>query len=152
MNEAPERPTFVIPAHAVGDILVSHAGLTSHWLREFMGWDLTAAQIAEYTNRTWGNDPRALIFSAIGRSRGGWEREGGLLWADWREPKPRHLRQLVGHTVGDEIRTRSGATCIDLGAGKYSSRIAGAWIRDGGVLEVGTHGTSLNEATAGAVA
>jgi len=125
-------------AHAVGDILVSHAGLTSHWLREFGGWHWSAEKIAECTNLTWRNDPRALIFSVIGQSRGGWEREGGMLWSDWREPKPRHLRQLVGHTVGNCVRKRSGSTCIDLGAGKGSTRIAGAWIR-GGVIDVVVH-------------
>lgn len=128
-------------AHAADGILISHAGLTSYWLREFSAWDMNAEKIAELTNRTWSDDPRALIFNAIGRRRGGWEREGGILWADWREPKPRHLRQLVGHTVGPDIRKRGGATCIDLGAGKDSTRIAGAWIREG-VIDVVTFETN----------
>lgn len=127
-------------AWVVDDILVSHAGLTSYWLREFGAWLWDAKKIAAHTNETWFNDPRALIFEACGRARGGWYQAGGILWADWRETKPRHLRQLVGHTVGNEIRHRAGATCIDLGGGK-GERIAGAWIRNG-EIEVVIHGTS----------
>lgn len=126
-------------AFAWDDILVSHAGLTSYWLREFGAWEWSAEQIAERTNATWEQDPRALIFNACGRRRGGWYVEGGILWADWKEPKPRGLKQLVGHTVGQDIRRRAGATCIDLGGGKMSNRIAGAWIREGGEIEVVIH-------------
>lgn len=141
----------LVAAHAVGDILITHAGLTSYWLREFGAWEMSAAEIAEYSNRTWASHPRALIFSAIGYARGGREREGGILWADWRETKPRHLRQLVGHTVGGSIRRRAGATCIDLGAGKHSTRIAGAWIRDG-VIDVVIHGATVHEPQTGVAA
>lgn len=135
-------------AHAVGDVLISHAGLTSYWLREFGAWEMTAEEIAEYTNRTWQSDSQAMIFSAIGRRRWGGEREGGILWSDWDETKPRHLRQIVGHTVGREVRRKAGATCIDLGAGKHGWNIAGVWIRDG-EIEIVVH--DLSESTVAAL-
>lgn len=59
-------------AHAVGDVLVSHAGLTSYWLREFGAWGMSAVEIADLTNGVWENDPEHL-FSApsVGAAEGG---------------------------------------------------------------------------------
>lgn len=124
-------------AHCVDDILISHAGLTPWGLGRFESLT-TAQQYATAINELWLEDQDDLLFSRIGEKRGGWQKQGGILWADWSEPKPRNLRQLVGHTVGKEIRRRSGAICIDLGAGFGRTKIAGAWIR-GGVIEVVTY-------------
>jgi hypothetical protein len=116
-------------AHAVEGVLITHAGLTP-WALKRLAF-MSAEALAMTINGIWKADPKDLLFSAIGSSRGGYRNEGGILWADWSEPKPRKLRQLVGHTVGNTIRHRNASTCIDLGAGKDSTRIAGAWIEDG---------------------
>lgn len=122
-------------AHAVGDVLITHAGLTP-WALRRLAPGLSAGAIAMTINGIWKTSPRDPIFSVIGKSRGGYSNESGILWADWSEPKLRKLRQLMGHTVGDRIRHRNAATCIDLGGGKGSTRIAGAWIRDGEIQTV----------------
>lgn len=126
------------PCLAVGDILVTHAGLTSRW----GGLVETAAEAEDWLTKEWESRRTALVFSAISRTRGGFDRSGGVLWADWSEPKRMAFSQLVGHTAGDEIRSRGRsqhrAVCIDLGAG-HNDRIAGAWIRDG-KIEVVIHG------------
>jgi hypothetical protein len=115
---------LIQPSLEVNGILVTHAGLSSHWGRRFR----TAAGANSCLRRMWRNlSKNEPIFSAIGQSRGGRYSEGGVLWSDWSEPKRSAFRQLVGHTVGKTIRRRIRATCIDLGGGKYD-RIAGAWI------------------------
>jgi hypothetical protein len=122
---------LIRPCIEVGGVLVTHAGLTSRWgaLCE------TAEEAAAWLTTEWGSRTNAFVFSAIGRDRGGWDRSGGVLWADWREPKRGAFKQLVGHTAGDSIRKRQKATCIDLGAG-HNDRIAGAWIEEGAVRVV----------------
>lgn len=117
---------LIQPSLAVGDILVSHAGLSSYWGRP----DETAEKADEWLRSMWASAKRDPIFSAIGPSRGGMHHQGGVLWSDWSEPKRSSFGQLVGHTVGDTIRRKGRTTCIDLGGGK-GSRIAGAWIREG---------------------
>lgn len=125
---------LIRPCVAVDGILVSHAGLTSSRGRDY----LTADAASRWLLDEWSGDPCAPAFSAIGRSRGGWDAEGGVLWADWRESKRLAFDQVVGHSVGKEIRWRrrngNFAVCIDLGASKeVDGSLAGAWIRDGEV-------------------
>lgn len=128
-----ERGGSMKLAHAVGDILLSHAGLPI-WAHRRLGTDLTVAGLAQAINRTWEEDHNDPIFSAIGASRGGASAVGGgILWSDWSERKPRGLKQIFGHTVGKKIRMEGSVMCIDLGGGKNSTRIAGAWIRSGEV-------------------
>jgi len=124
-------------AYSAGDVLITHAGLTS-WARNQLGnlGNLGAAHYSVVLNKLWDLNPRHPVLSAVGRERGGWRESGGILWAHWGETLPRNLRQVVGHTVGKEIRQRGKAYCIDLGAGKRSSRIAGCWISDGVITTV----------------
>lgn len=122
-------------AHAADDVLLTHAGVGPWALRQLDDC-LDTPGIAAELNAMWKHDPRDPVFSSIGASRGGWQEEGGILWADWSERKVHGPSQLVGHTVGDEIREAAGVTCIDLGCGKGRSRIAGAWIRNGAVSTV----------------
>lgn len=122
-------------AYASDDVLITHAGMTP-WALGRLAPGMTAGAIAMTINTVWKHDPKDELFSAIGRSRGGYQAEGGIFWADWKEPRPRALRQLFGHSLGETIRRRHVVTCIDLGAGKTSDRIAGAWIRDGEVQTV----------------
>lgn len=128
------------PAALVDGILITHAGFGTQWdvSTEGRGWDLAEAE--------WRKDPTGGLFSAIGYARGGITQFGGILWADWDEPKRGNLRQLVGHTVGSDVRKRGGAMCIDLGGGKYN-RLAGAWIRDG-EIEVVIHESQHGESNA----
>lgn len=128
-----ERSSSMKAAHAVADILITHAGLPI-WAHRRLGTDLTTAGLARAINKAWEKDPNDPIFSAIGASRGGSSPVGGgILWSDWREKKPRGLKQIFGHTVGDKVRMEGTVICLDLGAGKNSSRIAGAWVRGGDV-------------------
>jgi calcineurin-like phosphoesterase family protein len=123
-------------SHLADSVLITHAGLSSYWGRP----DEYAANAhghLEFLWRkgkgVWRHDPTVM---ACGRLRGGSYAQGGILWSDWSEPKRSVFPQLVGHTVGEEIRRRRNATCIDLGAGKGRPRIAGAWIRDGQIETV----------------
>jgi hypothetical protein len=122
------------PCLLVDGILLTHAGVTPEWALP------TVEETEAYVRRWWRDDPaQAPVFSSIGRLRGGLSRTGGVLWSDWEEPKAPHLRQIFGHTVGDEVRHASfpdgdgWAVCLDLGGGKRSTRLAGAFIRDGEV-------------------
>lgn len=123
-------------AFAVDDILVTHAGLGVEW--DLLGD--SAEEAASWLNETWRIEPgRAGVFRKIGRARGGSHETGGILWADWSEPKSSSLRQIVGHSVGGEVRhvefpeTDRWAICLDLGGGKSGDRLAGALVRDGDV-------------------
>jgi len=122
---------LIRPCIAIDGVLVSHSGLSSYWGRHFK----TAAAAEARLRELWREDKGNPVFDACGQSRGGWYAEGGILWSDWAERKCSAFPQLVGHTVGDEIRRKQSrgneAMCIDLGAGKKQSRIAGAWLVDG---------------------
>ena len=125
---------FIRPCIAIDGVLVSHAGLSRRW-----GGSCESAEEAEtWLTNEWQGRPNGLVFSAIGVERGGWHKSGGVLWADWREPKRMAFSQIVGHTVGPEVRwrRRNGkfAACIDLGASKeVNGPLVGAWLIDGKV-------------------
>lgn len=128
-----EARELMRPCVAVDGVLISHAGLGSR--RGVPDHD--AESFSHWATAEWRGNKRGMIFSAIGHSRGGWDREGGIFWADWSEPKRMAFSQVVGHTVGSEIRWRRRkgkfAVCIDLGASKHagSGALAGLWLRDG---------------------
>jgi len=121
-------------SYVADDVLVTHAGLSSYWGRP----DKTAEAAHQNLEHAWrsGSWRHDSIVMACGRARGGFNAEGGILWSDWSEPKRSAFPQLVGHSVGEEIRRKRSAICIDLGAGKQRTRIAGAWIRDGEITTV----------------
>lgn len=125
-------------AVAVDGILISHAGLGARWAHAAI---TTPERAAESLNELWRDNPTARVFSQIGGARGGSAPWGGILWADWMEPKTTAFRQIVGHTVGQSIRIVEDiaglglAYCIDVG-GKSGDRLAGAWIRDGEIETV----------------
>ena len=125
---------LVQPSVVVDGILVTHAGVTPSWGFRH------AFEADEFLRRWWVADPGgAPAFAQIGCARGGRALTGGILWSDWLEPKAQNLRQIVGHTVGRDVRrvdfeSRDGwALCIDLGGGKHGDRLAGALVRDGAV-------------------
>lgn len=142
-------------AHEVDGILLTHAGVTGDadaidkW---YGGGENKAAEMAHGLNTLWRNgDFGHGMFSAIGRSRGGLNALGSILWSDWSEPKCTLFPQIFGHTVGKTWRvggTNGGPNfsltppngrvplqvqtlCMDIGAGKHSTKILGCWIRDG---------------------
>jgi len=120
-------------AYAADGILVTHAGVGAAWQRSLDR--RTAAGAASRLNKLWRARPTAELFGCIGRSRGGSSPTGGILWADWSEPKSDAFSQIVGHTVGDQPRWQKHAegkfaVCIDLGG---TTAIVGAWITDGKV-------------------
>lgn len=142
---------LIKPCLAVDGILVSHAGLA--WSPDHAWPWATAEEAASDIEALWVADPRLPIFSRVGRSRGGFDHLGGILWSDWSEPKLTVFSQIVGHTVGTRVRVQGiagegrfvdgrpegfelgepFAVCIDLGAKTGQGRIAGVWIRDGQV-------------------
>lgn len=86
-----DRLGILQPALRVGNVLVSHAGLTPDW-----GFT-TAEGAVVLIEQQWRLDPTAPLFSRIGRARGGRGEHGGILWSDWSEPKAA-FPQIVGHT------------------------------------------------------
>lgn len=126
---------FLRAAHASDDVLITHAGVGTYYRKGLHNPD-DPQEIADELNARWRGNVLDPIFTKLGKARGGSQNQGGILWADWSEPKPKTLRQLVGHTVGDTVRHHAGATCIDLGVGKGDYGIAGAWIRDGEIQTV----------------
>ena len=144
---------LIYAAYAVDDILLTHAGLTEDFSYEK---ELAQAWAGEL-NELWDHDPTNIVFSMIGRSRGGWYENGGILWSDWSEPKSGKVRQIVGHTVGENWRAfmppnggsptfamvlpdgdrhKVSRLCLDVGAGKGATRILGAWVNEGEVTIV----------------
>lgn len=95
----------------VGNYTISHAGFHPETIgfmdTAIVDQALDLAFAGEYHN-LW----------AAGRVRGGGMRFGGPTWLDWNhEFEPMTMPQIVGHTVGKEVRTKSldGAIsyCLD---------------------------------------
>lgn len=127
---------FYQPAIVIGDTLVSHAGVHERYVSD----DLNTTY--EVIQQAWHDNRRIDIISACGYARHGRDMYGGILWADWvQEPISCRFNQVVGHTPGDDVRTRhcpngNWQMCIDAGA-KLGQRIAGIMLDDAGqVLEV----------------
>lgn len=141
----------------VDGIMFSHAGVvqSADGIEEWRT-DNKAADFAESLCTLWlAKEYTHAMFNTIGQARGGRFSEGGVLWADWKEPKTTQFPQIFGHTVGKTwraegsvngvpnftlIRPYADATpmqvqtlCLDIGAGKTSRNILGCWIRNGRV-------------------
>ncbi len=96
-------------ATTVGDILLTHAGISF----ALMSFNPDVEKIATILNAEFAINPCADIFSACGPQRGGYAKSGGILWADYDEPKDQSIRQIFGHTQGDSVRVDGNSTCID---------------------------------------
>lgn len=98
-------------AHYVGNILFSHAGVTSGWL-DYNGF--TANPTAESVYK-FIQDSTYAELCQVGGSRGGMFPYGGPMWADIRE----HYRsdipfeQIVGHTQGTKMIEINNVRCVD---------------------------------------
>lgn len=100
--------------------------------------------------------PLWSVVNAIGSTRGGWSRYGGILWRDISEPLSSKFNQVFGHSAQrdgevkhlvkepekDEtgFRPKIGTTdmdawCIDIG-GKYENRLAGIWLPEMRVVKI----------------
>ncbi|HEX4772749.1 MAG TPA: metallophosphoesterase family protein [Bryobacteraceae bacterium] len=117
--------------------LVTHAG----WNTEFGDWENGSLrhgidariQQARLAIMQQGSDPLLLA----GRSRGGDQNSGGILWQDMSEAQPiTGLRQIVGHTPCREIVTREQ----DGGVIKFCDTRLGyfALLHEGGVQAIET--------------
>ena len=100
-----------VPFPLLGDLLVTHAGLTKAlWDNQQLNRDILTQVLAE------GFADSTSFFHRIGFARGGLDRYSGPLWCDYRhefEPVP-GLRQVFGHTRGVDIRQdHPGNWCID---------------------------------------
>ena len=128
----------------VDDILISHAGIVRGKFLPFLDEFQTAEEAHDFAEGAWREDKKHALFSMISHARGGWSRQGGILWSDWSEGKNKNFNQIVGHTPqpdGPQRREYSStgkwSLCIDCGA-KYGRGATGVMIKDGDVQFVST--------------
>lgn len=144
----------VVPSMLVGDTLLTHAGV--HAFFEF-GTALEAhvmiqdvwANYREYSanwdEKFYFSDnieiPKALLLDAVSSKRGGGVPFGGILWADWAEPKNASFSQVMGHTpikAGPVLTTYYGEDIfhlnIDCGA-KKGLTPWGVWLDSDGRID-----------------
>ena len=134
------------PCYEAYGWFLSHAGLSKD-VAESMSFEpgddveVICAMIGDMWDADYSHD----LFSSIGRARGGWQEQGGILWSDYREPHVK-IKQVYGHTPGKEIRYNHPIEelrteyCIDLGVDKHRhavDRIAYAWIYPDGSIKTG---------------
>lgn len=91
---------LIHPAIAVGDVLLSHAGLASKYQDGLQSPEEAVQRVTEAFLRS----PFDPIVGAIGYARGGRQSQGGIFWSDWSESKCTKFAQIVGHTAGNAIR------------------------------------------------
>ena len=110
--------------------LLSHAGITNELYRRF------AKRRTEEEICQWAEDAESAFRAGVadpalvaGRDRGGQYPHGGLLWCDWNSFRPvPGVRQIFGHTIGSDVREKSGSFCLDTNLRSYE-------ILDSGNLE-----------------
>ena len=137
-----ERQGHLSPAALVGkdnDILVTHAGYVPSEGIE------SALDGFNYAVEKWIEDKAHPLFSQIGVSRGGWSKNGGLLWSDWMEQKAHEFNQIVGHTPQrkgvqrrDYESTGKWSLCIDCGAKSGTGATGVVFDEDGEMSFVST--------------
>lgn len=106
-----------------------------------------------FSGATGEPHPHWAVVNAIGSSRGGWSRFGGILWRDIGEPISNKFNQVFGHSADPDglVRHLKGdikigwrklgttdmadAWCVDIG-GKYENRLAGIWLPEMRVVKV----------------
>lgn len=149
-----EREGIVVPAVAIGNTLLTHAGVHEYF--EFG----TAGEAFDAIYDVWENYfryqddidtkfyfrkqieiPKALLLDAVSSRRGGATPFGGFLWSDWQEPKNVKFNQIVGHTpvkYGPIVTEFKGSGVfhanIDCGA-KKGLTPWGVWLDEDGQIE-----------------
>lgn len=129
-HEREGRVRFAAASHGH---LLTHAGVhAAHavWL-DVDNAENAAGQLNQVAwHRVFGD-----VVNAIGRSRGGRNDAGGILWRDFDEPLADHWPQVFGHTRGDDVRRVGDSWCIDVGS-RDNGRLAGLWLPDLRIVEV----------------
>jgi calcineurin-like phosphoesterase family protein len=95
--------------------LVSHAGLTNHYVKGSDDPIQYLKQVADICmEKLEKHFPESHFLLEAGTDRGGWLPYGGITWCDWRkfEPIP-GIKQLVGHTKSYLPRVNGDNHCID---------------------------------------
>lgn len=93
----------------VGDWLCTHAGLSNEFFVAYDGIDVNQF-LNEFED---DKDLRETLYSVSG-FRGGRDPNSGILWCDWREFEPiPGVKQIMGHTVDDDVRNNGDNYCID---------------------------------------
>lgn len=136
----------------VGDVLLSHAGVTDEW-----GFT-NAAEASAAIDADWKRGAPTPLLGQIGRARNGWHPFGGVLWSDFREPRA-DFRQVHGHTPipnGPGFKSSAqfeggpsiwqtpdpawrGSIDLDVGVGKGATRIIGLWLEEDGSFVLAEH-------------
>jgi hypothetical protein len=101
--------------------IITHAGIHPKFQKLFAGHD-----VSEYPRIIMENENDDLV-NSIGRARGGWQSEGGILWRDYTEDLMRGCRQIYGHSRDDEVRVDAGSYCIDI-CPREGGKLAGIWL------------------------
>lgn len=136
----------------VGETLLTHAGVTDEW-----GF-ATAEEAAAEIEARWSASETDELFSRIGRTRGGFHPFGGILWSDFFQEPRASFRQVHGHTPipggpgvkngaaddfwGSGRSSWQGAINLDVGCGKFSTRLVGLWLNEDGSFRLVEHGTA----------
>lgn len=90
-----------LAAFQAGNHLWSHAGVVGRWFQRFIG---NQVQPLDYNlsctfNRLFRSYYLPLFH--VSDARGGWDKDGGIFWADlsetWSDP-PQGYQQIIGHT------------------------------------------------------
>ena len=124
-------------AYAVDGYLLTHAGLHPAWASSSVKRVFTAEGWVRYLESVPFDDP---IITSIAAPRGGWARQGGILWRDAREDLFRGVKQIFGHTRGwvRAYPTEGSAAsfCIDTGS-KENGSLVGMWTDTREIVAVG---------------
>lgn len=114
-------------AHAAHGFLITHAGLHP----KFLVRGETVESLADRLNVSFGSH----VINAIGRARGGFHNEGGILWRDDREGLAR-IPQVYGHTRG-LVRENQNRWRIDVAEKGDVTNLVGLWLPECKLVAVG---------------
>jgi hypothetical protein len=137
------RDGLVQPAMAIGNTLISHAGVVTEFAFE------SAPEALNRIHEVWNDrnnddDDRitgkdAFLLRGVGRMRGGFLPYGGFLWSHWTEPKNRNFNQVVGHTTcGPELwnHKNGGHWALNIDSDvRRGQSVTGVWLDDAGQIE-----------------
>lgn len=103
-------------AHVEEDILFTHAGCSTEWLKSIHAEPATLSELVSILNALLATEKGLRQLYMVSRHRGGWNKAGSCVWADVDElvhtPKDLHfddcptVKQVFGHTLqveNDEI-------------------------------------------------
>ena len=104
-------------AMLAGNTLISHAGISSH----FVGNRSSSSVFATIEEHWKARNFNHSWFTSIGFARGGKSPAGGILWCDFDDEFiTTDFPQVVGHTPRG-VRMKNNSLCIDVGAKNYET-------------------------------